>query len=292
MSEESSIPVGGQGSRVDKQCVETLGSVFDLKRYALHDGPGIRTTVFFQGCPLRCRWCHNPESWLERHPGWERDEADSRKPSVNGDARRVSADQLVRELLRDEMFFDESGGGVTFGGGEPLAQPAFLRDMLKYCRKNGIHTAIDTTCHADWAILESLLEDTDIWLCDLKLMHPARHKEFTGMDNAKILANISRLGQMDAGSNSLRRPRIWIRMPIIPAVNDAPDDIDAAGTFLATLPNVEQVNLLPYHRLGTSKIDRMHLDIDSHHYESPTSDHIAALANRLSAFGLTVKVGG
>lgn len=242
------------------------GLVFNLQRFSVHDGPGIRTTVFMQGCPLRCAWCHNPEGQAAR-PRVVRVETRCIQcgechAAVDGagqvaacptGARRWqgeswTADALVTELLRDRMFFEESGGGVTIGGGEPLGQPRFVGEVLSRLRAHGIHTALDTCGEADARTLHEVAGQADLVLYDLKHMDPAAHHAWTGVDNGRILANLRSLAR--------RHPRIWIRVPLVPGVNDDPDHLARLAAFVAEA-GVRRLHLLPYHAAGTIKFDRV-----------------------------------
>ena len=263
------------------------GLVFNLQRYSVHDGPGIRTTVFLKGCPLRCGWCHNPEG-ISRQPEFLILEnrclgcgacrrACRFGALVDGqsvlpahvpacvrcgacvDACPTQARQIaglkwgVPELLdavqRDRLFYDDSGGGVTFSGGEPLAQPEFLRAALLACRSVGLHTAVETCGLARTEDLLAIVPGADLFLYDLKLMDEAKHRQHTGMSNGLILENLLALGR--AGC------RIWIRVPVIPGINDSAEDLDATARFAATIPGVQRVDLLPYHRAGLQKSRRL-----------------------------------
>lgn len=192
------------------------GVVFDIKRFAVHDGPGIRTTVFLKGCPLRCRWCHNPES-LEASP-CELPKTyhigTSTFTEMETVGREMSVEELMRELRKEKVFMDESGGGVTFSGGEPLFQPAFLKEMLMACKAEGMHTVVDTSGYAASTVLDSILPFTDLFLFDLKIIDTEIHSHWTGVGNSIILANFDRL--ISAGA------RVRVRIPLIPGVIAAP----------------------------------------------------------------------
>jgi pyruvate formate lyase activating enzyme len=269
---------------------EGTGLIFDVKRFSLHDGPGIRTTIFFQGCPLRCAWCQNPESqprdprlfhagakcldcracaaacpqnavqftdagrqWLaERciHCGACSRTCPSGALSLVG--MFETAANLERTVLRDRTFYARSGGGVTLSGGEPLAQPAFAREILYRCHEQGIHTALDTTAYAAWTTLAGLLPYTDLVLLDIKTFDPDRHRRLTGVSNAVILANAVAL----AASNV----DLVVRVPIIPGQNDDEKDLRAVAHFLSGLPGLMRVELLPYNRMAQAKYSRLGLD--------------------------------
>ncbi len=265
----------------------TSGVLFDVKRFALHDGPGIRTTLFLKGCPLACAWCHNPESqqskpelmiWIDRCVGCgacisacpagaislrngtaqtDRDACTgcgACVPVCPSDARAIagaswSVDRLIDEVEKDCLFYDESDGGITLSGGEPLAQVQFARAILSACRDRRIHTAVDTCGYAEWSELEVVAHLTDLFLYDLKHADGDRHRELTGVSNERILENLQRL---DSFGRS-----IWIRIPVIPGVNDTEDEIAALGEVVRGLTSVEAVHLLMYHRGGEAK--REHL---------------------------------
>jgi len=317
------------------------GLVFDVKKYAIHDGPGIRTTVFFKGCPLRCPWCHNPEGQLAKPevmvkaprclPGCRvcikscELKAITRTPKAlevnryecNGcgacaDAcpsqaielagRRMDAAEVSAKIFQDAIFHESSGGGVTFSGGEPLMQPEFLLELLRACRLHGIHAAVDTSGYAPQEQLRAAAGLTDLFLYDLKTMDDARHLECTGVSNAAILDNLAALGRM--------HQNIWIRIPIVPGFNDDAEQLDAAARFVASIPAVRQVSLLPYHPTGNHKSRWLgpcevkpqgstvpgHASLcPSHPSQAPTRPFPADMeeaANRFRALGLNVQTGG
>lgn len=293
------------------------GTIFDIKRYALHDGPGIRTTVFFKGCPLACWWCHNPESQaryaelLFRASRCTRCGAcvevcpqegirvaepftmDRERCTRCGRCaevcfsgarelvgREITVAALLREIERDTPFHDASGGGVTFSGGEPLLQPEFLAAALRACREREIHTAVDTCGYASWAAFEALLPDTRLFLYDLKVMDEARHRRFTGVSNAPILRNLRALSAHGA--------QVIVRVPLIPGVNDAAADLQALGMFLAALPQVPSVELLGYHDIAGAKydaLDKRYLLADT---QPPTPAALESAGCTLEACGVEV----
>ena len=246
-------------------------TLFDIERSAFTDGPGIRTTVFFKGCNLRCAWCHNPES-QPMHPqmmfyrdqctgcGKCRSICPHRLESCDlcgkctffcpADARKVcgreyTAEEVLAEIIKDQTYYDRSGGGVTFSGGECLLQADFLAELLPLCRANGIHTAVDTAGHVPWAVFERILPYTDLFLYDIKLMDPERHRQYTGVSNERVLANLAKLFRAGA--------HIWIRIPVIPGVNDQPEEMKKIRQWLDQNGKPEKVELLPYHAMGENK---------------------------------------
>ncbi len=262
------------------------GIIFDLKKFAIHDGPGIRTTVFFQGCPLDCQWCHNPES---RPAGITACTTGSTPGPGGSDAsgltgRQVSADDLMAQILQDEIFYDQSGGGVTFSGGEPMLQIDFLATMLKRCRAAGLHTALDTSGHAPWEDFERVLDDTDLILFDLKLMNDIEHIKHTGVSNEQILSNLQRLATTGK--------EITIRLPMIPDLTDTDQNIDAVASFLDPLSEIRRISLLPYNRFGEDKRERYHLPGPRYHGETQNPEEMAEKKLRLETRGFQVSVGG
>jgi pyruvate formate lyase activating enzyme len=288
----------------------TTGLVFNLQRYSLHDGPGVRTTVFMKGCPLSCSWCHNPES-QSPVAGFLRmetrcmacgrcTEEERRAPAIRelgpedleacptGAVQQVGRErqpaELVRELLRDRIFFDDSGGGVTFSGGEPLMQPDFLQECLGLLKAEGVHTALDTCGFAPWAQLEAAAAQVPLVLYDIKLMDEARHRKATGQSNRIILDNLRALSRV--------HPEIWIRIPVVPGVNDDVVNLEATARFLAPLPGVRRVDLLPYHAIGQAKFARLGLTYTLPDLASPAPEAMETAAAIFRARGLTTLIGG
>jgi pyruvate formate lyase activating enzyme len=231
------------------------GLVFDIKRFALHDGPGIRTTVFLKGCPLRCWWCQNPES-IRDFP--ETLQIKSITPTFNNSCieekifgNEINVDSLIKELIKDRIFYDESGGGVTFSGGEPLVQADFLVESLKLCKKIGINTAVDTSGYTPFENIEKIYDSTDLFLFDLKIFDDEKHIKFTDVSNKLILSNIKKL--TDIGNKTI------VRIPLIPGITDTNKNLLEVSRFVSTLKNIKQIDLLPYNKISESKYKRFNV---------------------------------
>jgi len=205
------------------------GLIFDIKRFAVHDGPGIRTTIFFKGCPLSCRWCHNPESRSDTL------QCSTKHLKLNGEAfeqeeitgKETAVQELLDEIERDRIYYEESGGGVTLSGGEPLFQPDFCVALLRDLKKAGLHTALDTTGYAEQEVIRKIMPYTDLFLYDLKLMDDEEHQKYTGVSNNVILENLEYL--VEEGKD------VIIRFPIIPGITDKPSNINTIIDFLSNL---------------------------------------------------------
>ncbi|MBI5440325.1 MAG: glycyl-radical enzyme activating protein [Deltaproteobacteria bacterium] len=300
------------------------GTVFNVQRYSIHDGPGIRTTVFLKGCPLSCLWCQNPESQrarpelffarekctgcgacvavcpagaVELREGAARTDrgrctgsgscvsvCPNEARSVMG--RRATAGELFREAAADAVFYEGSGGGVTLSGGEPLAQPTFSKSLLELCREAGIHRAVETCGHAAWNVAREVLELADLVLYDLKHMDPAEHARCTGVPNALLLENARRV------RHELGKPML-ARVPVVPGYNDSAENVRATARFVAEeLDRSVRVHLIPYHRLGSSKLERLESAQPQASIEPPSEEHLAGLRRVVESFGLEVAIGG
>ena len=284
------------------------GRIFNIQRYSLQDGPGLRTTVFMKGCPLACAWCHNPESQsvprrLVTHENrcmgcgtcgdlFIRGKAPAPEELVEACptgakqlmGRDVEVGELVEEVLKDRLFFDESGGGVTFSGGEPLMQSAFVVKALSALRDKGVHTALDTCGLAPRNELLEAAALAQVVLFDLKHMDDDQHRAWTGAGNATILANLQAL--------SLVHANIWIRMPVVPEVNDDLKNLEATAAFVAKLPGVHRLDLLPYHTIGAAKFRRLGRQYILDHVLPPSPKRMAEVAKLFRGHGLTVAIGG
>lgn len=306
------------------QTADVKGVVFNIQHYSIHDGPGIRTTVFLKGCPLRCLWCQNPESQdlkpvvffnAEKCTGCGmctevcpeeavriidgKSTTDRRLCKGQGKCaeicpneartlmgRYMSGAEVFEDVNADSIFYQNSGGGVTLSGGDPIAQPAFSIDILKRCRNAGIHTALETCGFARWDILKAILEHTDLVLYDIKHMDPAEHKQYTAASNERILVNAKKIRM------ELNLP-ILARLPVIPGYNDSLENLSSAARFISQeLGNEVKVHLLPYHRLGETKYERMENPGGCVHIEPPGDERMEALKEIFESFGLTVIIGG
>lgn len=262
-------------------------TIFDIKRFAVHDGPGIRTTVFLKGCPLDCWWCHNPESRKSepeevvytRMLGDK--ELDSKK--IYGKSMHVS--EVMGEILKDKLFFEESGGGVTFSGGEPLNQTSVLKELLEQCKKHGLHTTIDTCGHAQWTTFEKIIPYTDLFLYDLKLIDPTNHEKFAGVKNELIIENLQKL--------LCGNVKVELRIPVVPAVNDTSEEVENIVSFLQNkLKKVPKIHLLPYHQIGDNKYQKLNVENRMVGLNSCGGLTINEFKNELSSIGFDVEIGG
>jgi pyruvate formate lyase activating enzyme len=298
------------------------GTVFNIQRYSTHDGPGIRTTVFLKGCPLSCTWCHNPEgldpspevvvvpdrcvgcaACVEVCPQGTALGPDGRAAAapascvrcgrcvevcVAGARRMVGSEMTVEEFVaeveRDAPFYATSGGGVTFSGGEPLAQPDFLTACLEALGSRGVRTAVDTTGHADPGVISRVVALTGLFLFDLKLIDDSRHLNLTGAPVSRALDNLRTLDESGA--------EIWMRFPLIPGVTDDEENVTAVGETVASLANTRRVYILPFHRIAADKYARTGRPWNHADVEPVTQEALARTEEILASFGLDVRKGG
>jgi pyruvate formate lyase activating enzyme len=301
----------------------TVGVIFDVKRFSLHDGPGIRTTIFLKGCPLNCGWCHNPEGitlaqevmyWKARcnkcgicpeicaqHAILPAPDGsfltDRERCLLCGDCveacpytareiigREATVDEVMTDIEKDIVFYDESGGGVTVSGGEPLSQSHFLARLLEACKEQEIHTTVDTTGFTTPAILDRVRHSIDLFLYDLKFIDLEAHQEHTGVSNELILNNLRWL--------SAEGHTIIIRVPIIPGINDSGENIVQTGEFVASLAHAHQVDILPFHNTAEDKYRRLDKAYCLAGLDPAAPEKMEKIATTLRGFGLHVTIGG
>jgi len=299
-----------------------LGVIFDIQRFSIYDGPGIRTTVFLKGCYLNCKWCHNPEG-KRRYPEVFPYNPNCEKCNLcievcpTGALKRVNdvlridkglcttclqcvkvckhdalvvwgrfvtVDEVIEEVLKDKEFYKHSGGGMTVSGGEPMAQPEFTYELMKAAKEHGIHTALDTCGYAPWQDFEKVLEYTDLVLYDLKVMDPEKHKEYSGVRNDLILENAKRISEMGI--------KMRIRVPIIPNVNDNEENMRQLGEFVSTLDTVEGLDLLPFHPWAGAKYRIFGLDYPYPIGEGYEDEKLIPLIDVLIEYVDEITVGG
>ena len=262
-------------------------TVFDIKRFAVHDGPGIRTTVFLKGCPLRCAWCHNPESQAMKPVTVDIERKVNGKSlagkKVYGESLELEA--VLESLWKDIHFYEESGGGVTFSGGEPLMQSEGLKRLLEECKGRGLHTTVDTSGHAGQEQFEEIMDLTDLFLFDLKNMDPKLHMKYTGVDNQLILSNADYLLNQGA--------KLIFRIPVIPGINTCPEEIDAMLSFIEERADrMKEVHLLPYHRIAENKYRRLKMELKLQELTEPSEAEMLQLKQTFEQTGLEVIIGG
>ncbi len=261
------------------------GLIFDIKHYAIHDGPGIRQTIFFKGCPLTCWWCHNPESQKNEIEYFTKErkldgQTIKRKETIG---YTIQPDELFRIIQKDTIFFDESGGGVTFSGGEPLMQHDFLKEVAGLCNGAHIHTALDTSGYAPQEVFLPLIPYFDLVLFDLKFIDDEIHQRYTGVSNENILKNLRILEESNA--------KYRIRFPLIPEITNTPDNLEAIKSFLSKLKRVDGIDILPYHDISKGKYNRFDKTNKMGNIQL-THQETDRVKNELSSSGLNVQLGG
>jgi pyruvate formate lyase activating enzyme len=303
--------------------LETKGLIFDIQRYCIHDGPGVRTVVFLKGCPMRCDWCCNPESISFKpelmifettcmgcrqcvdvcpHQALsiedEKLEVDRSQCDCCGKCSEVcptqsiqirgfykSVPEVIEEVERDYSFYRNSGGGITLSGGEPTAQPKFSIKLLSELQNLGIHTAIETNGYAEWSLFEPIVQRSDLILFDLKHMNSELHERYTGLPNQNILRNLKKASQLGK--------TIILRVPVIPGINDSITNmVDVANLIKELKGGIKQVDLLSYHRLGVLKYQRLGMTYPLNGAEPPDPERIEEIACLFQAYDLKVKIGG
>lgn len=264
------------------------GYIFDIKKYSINDGPGIRTTVFFKGCPLKCWWCHNPESqrklpekFEECTFRWHLSNDYENKQRIGSE---VTSEQVIAEIEKDVPFYEESNGGATFSGGEPMLQINFLNELLTLCKAKEIRTAVDTTGYTDFNNFELIYNATDLFLYDLKLIDDDLHIKYTGVSNKTIHHNLKLL--TDLGN------KVVLRIPIIPHVNNNGKNLDEMLKFISSLKNIREINLLPYHKNAAAKYTKMKIENKLPELEPPSKEEMNLLKDFFESTGINVKTGG
>jgi pyruvate formate lyase activating enzyme len=261
------------------------GLVFNIQRFSLHDGPGIRTTVFLKGCPLSCSWCHNPEGLLPEC------ELSRREITLDGQTFRddetvgrwMTVEEVLSELRKESVFHEESGGGVTISGGEPLMQPEFLRQLLLASGNEGLHRTLDTCGYAGRSVVESIADHVELFLFDLKIMDEAQHREHTGASNKPILENLKVL----VG----RKKDVVIRFPVVPGITDTKQNVIALKELMHGL-SLSRIDLLPYHTLASQKYRKLERPNPAPGLAAPTDERVQELRQDFEQNGLEVRIGG
>jgi len=317
MPDDNTLPLVAKDTTQTKGSIK--GLIFNIQRFSIHDGPGIRTTVFMKGCPLQCQWCSNPESqqaspeiltldrncikcgkcveacpqdaitMTESGRSIDRNKCDrclecalvcpAEAIQIVGKYMRI--DEVISEVVKDRIFYQNSGGGVTVSGGEPLLQWEFVRELLRKCKARNLHTVLDTSGYAPWKVIEEVLRYTDLVLYDVKLLDSARHQAATGVTNEIILANAAKVA---------RSKRTWLRYAVIPGFNDSESCTREIAAFASSLP-FEKVSLLPYHAMATQKYERLGREYTCEGISPPTSEHLKQIAQIFESSGVNITIG-
>lgn len=263
------------GSGQETQVKTVTGQVFDIQRYSTKDGPGVRTTVFLKGCPLRCQWCSNPESQQKYSQVMDY----PNRRVISG--KRMTPEEVLKLLQKDTLFYRNSGGGITLSGGEPTQQAEFAIELLSSCQRSGFHTILDTSGYCRWKVLQEILRYVDLVFFDIKHMDEDKHKDLTGVSNKLILENARRI--------SLAGTPMVIRFPVIPGRNDSMRNIRRLGEYVSHL-GIRKVDLLPYHQLALQKYEALGMDYRLREVEPPKQEKIRDIKNALESYGLEVSV--
>lgn len=277
LADDVDFDASGKAVKMDNY-LETKGRIFDIQRFSVHDGQGIRTIVFLKGCVLRCKWCCNPESQSYAIENLTM----AGKTKLCG--RDVTVREVMEEVTKDFHYYRRSGGGLTLSGGEALCQPDFAIALLKAAKENGLTTAIESTGYADVEMISKVLEYLDCYLMDIKHINEEKHKAFTGKSNRKILENAQYIAK--------NAKELVIRVPVIPTFNDTPEEIAQIANFVSTLPNVKKMHLLPYHRFGVDKYSGLGRQYELENIVTPSDEHMNVLLQIVSRYGIKCQIGG
>lgn len=268
------------------------GIVSNIQRFSVHDGPGIRSTVFLKGCPLSCWWCHNPENiqpfvqelyYQERCVNCGNCDSLCNYSARESVGKRMTTEDVLKEIKKDQIFFEESGGGVTFSGGEPFMQTEFLKKLLVECKSVDIHTVVDTSGFTPWKNIESIVDYVDLFLYDIKIMDNLQHLKFTGVSNNTILDNLYRLSNLNK--------KIIVRIPLIRDINDNESNIENIISFIKGI-QLEGIDILPYHKMGMEKYKRLNMTYKLTGDEKPKEIVMESIQNKFKSAGFKVKIGG
>lgn len=264
------------------------GLIFSIKRYSVHDGPGIRVTFFLKGCLLSCRWCHNPEGILPEPQTILQAKRVGDKEFRESETAGIyySVEKIIEILEKDRIFIEQSKGGVTFSGGEPMMQHEFLVEALQACRRKGFHTAVDTSGYAPVEDFISVLPHADIFLFDIKHLDATKHQKYTGVSNNLILSNLRLI--LDSGN------QVILRIPVIPGINDDQGHLSSLCDFISDIKcrNLLRINLLPFHRVGAGKYRKLDIPYRMAEAVQPSGVRMKELQEFFSMTGVKVKVGG
>ena len=239
-----------------------IGNIHSIETCGTVDGPGIRYVLFTQGCPLRCKYCHNPDTWKMQ------------------DGIDVDTDSLIKEILKYKSFMKFSKGGVTVSGGEPLLQPEFVKDLFMKCKQNGIHTCIDTSGFVKIDVADPVLDYTDLVLLDIKSYNPNVYSNLTGVPLDPTLLFANHLNQ--------RKIPVWIRYVLVPNLTDDLEDIEGLAKFLSTLSNVERIDILPFHKMGEYKWEKLGYNYELTNVKEPTPESVSEAKNIFKSYNLPI----